>query len=358
MQKGITLQELATRIEDKKNRKRDLIAAKSEFRMEVDDSDTPVIRTSGRDMLTIRDIAHSQFASNLDIPAKYYNRMRREDPALLASNVNRWLEDDGDTKRMLRTVTTDDPELLGHTGSLRSHHSNRYQRIDDEEIMSVAIPVLSEIPDARVISCELTEKRMYLQVVAPRIEADVKVGDTVQAGVMISNSEVGAGRVVVAPLAYRLVCLNGMVSLEKFQQSHIGRPQDSTEDLWADDTRAAEDKAVLLKVRDMVAAAVDQTRFNKHVEAMKEMAARMITGSPVKSIEVLSNKIGLNSAEQEGVLKSLITGADLSAWGVINAVTHQAHTVESYDRSVEFENLGGQLLEMNPSEWTKVLEAA
>ena len=40
---------------------------------------------------------------------------------------------------------------------------------------------------------------------------DVVPGDTVQGGVIISNSEVGLGAVSVQPLLYRLVCTNGMV---------------------------------------------------------------------------------------------------------------------------------------------------
>jgi hypothetical protein len=43
---------------------------------------------------------------------------------------------------------------------------------------------------------------------------------------------------------------------------------------------------------------------------------------------------------------------------VLNAVTAQAHTAKSYDRAVDFENAGGQLLELSPKEWREVLVAA
>ena len=40
---------------------------------------------------------------------------------------------------------------------------------------------------------------------------EVKQGDTVQAGIIISNSEVGLGSLSLRTFLYRLVCLNGMI---------------------------------------------------------------------------------------------------------------------------------------------------
>ena len=52
------------------------------------------------------------------------------------------------------------------------------------------------------MSCEVTENRLYLKVVNHRLEMEVRKGDIVQAGVMISNSEVGLGAVSIQPLVY------------------------------------------------------------------------------------------------------------------------------------------------------------
>jgi hypothetical protein len=62
------------------------------------------------------------------------------------------------------------------------------------------------MPDIQFGSCELTEDYMYLKVVNPRLQDEVRPGDVVQAGVSISNSETGRGAVSVCPLVYRLVC--------------------------------------------------------------------------------------------------------------------------------------------------------
>lgn len=54
--------------------------------------------------LDILTTAHRQISTYLDIPLKYYERMRKEAPELLAYNVNRWLQRVEPAPRMLRTL--------------------------------------------------------------------------------------------------------------------------------------------------------------------------------------------------------------------------------------------------------------
>jgi hypothetical protein len=127
---------------------------------------------------------------------------------------------------------------------------------------------------------------------------------------------------------------------------------------WAEDTQLADDKAILLKVRDMVKAVVDETRFRAHLLKLQGLTEGKISGDPSKAIEVLSAKVGASEKEQGGILRSLIEGGDLSRWGIVNAVTAQAHSAKDYDRAVEFEALGGSLVDLPTTEWKRILEAA
>ncbi len=56
-------------------------------------------------------------------------------------------------------------------------------------------------------------------------------------------------------------------------------------------------------------------------------------------------------------MRHLIEGGDLSAYGLVNAVTHYSQDVEDYDRATEFEALGGRLIELTAGEWKSVVEA-
>jgi hypothetical protein len=114
----------------------------------------------------------------------------------------------------------------------------------------------------------------------------------------------------------------------------------------------------MLKVRDMVKAVVDETRFRATINKMKELAGVKVTGDVVQAVEVLSSVVSITEVERSGVLRSLIEGNDLSAWGVANAVTAQAHAATSYDRAVDLEAFGGQLLDLPATDWKRILEAA
>ena len=349
MKTGLTLSQLAAKIEGNQALKQDFIAPTATTTMQIQSDKVPVLELPGdQGTFPLLPLAHDQIAARLNIPRQYYDRMKTETPDLLATNVNAWFRHNPE-KRMIRT--------LG--GDVRAFLSNRYNRIENEEIASVVLPILADIPDVKIISAEITERRMYIQALTPRTVGEVKKGDVVQAGVVISNSEVGHGSVSISPLVYRLVCLNGMISADgRLRANHVGGRLEETEALYADDTRQADDRAILLKVRDHVRIAVDSVAFARRVEAMSGLTEAKVTGDPEAVIEVLAKKIGVTEGERAGLFRSLIEGGDLSAWGLLNAVTAQAHTAESYDRSVEFERFGGQLLELKKDEWKSILTAA
>ena len=347
MKPGISLSELARQLEERKTKKVDMIVPTSEMSLKA--REEIKLYVPGHGETPINEIAHNQLAAFTEVPGRYYDKMLNEAPALLADNINEWLHRDKKSVRLVR-------QLYGYT---RAFLSNRYQRIENEEIAEVALPILLSDPDLTVVSTEITDRRLYIQATTSRVTGDVKVGDPVQAGVIISNSEVGHGSVSVQRVIYRLRCLNGLILPDnKYRANHTGARIDDNEALWKDDTRKAEDKAILLKVRDMVQSAMDPTSFNRQLDKLRETTEQRITGNPAKAIEVLSQKLGVTEGERGGILRSLIEGGDLSRWGVLNAVTHQAHGARDYDRSVEFEQLGSKIIDLPASEWSQVAEAA
>jgi hypothetical protein len=57
------------------------------------------------------------------------------------------------------------------------------------------------------------------------------------------------------------------------------------------------------------------------------------------------------------VLRHLIVEGDLTAYGLVNAVTHYSQEVADYDRATDFEALGGKLIELPASDWRDVVTA-
>ena len=175
MKAGLTIQEMSKEILRQSQAKTDYLVNTANLRMEPWGNE-PMLRVldaNGRDQvepLTMKQTAHQQLGSYLDIPRKYYDRMLQQEPDLLAYNVNHWFQKQPE-QRMIRTID----------GHARAFLSNRYRRIDNLDIAKVTLPIIAEMPDARYESCQITDDYMSIKVVNPRLTAEVVPGDIVQA---------------------------------------------------------------------------------------------------------------------------------------------------------------------------------
>lgn len=351
MKYGRSLTELAMEIERQNKAKRDYLLDTRNMMMDADAENTMISlrndKTGETIILGVNEVAHNQIGANLGIPSKYYDKMRHENPELLAQNVNSWFQKDP-KRRMVRTLD----------GVTRAFLSDRYRRIDNAEIASAVLPIIADMPDAKIESCEVTDERMYIKVVNPRLTTEVVPGDIVQSGMMITNSEVGLGSMTIQPLIYRLVCKNGMVVNDaKTRKYHVGRGNEALEDftLYSDATLMADDQALLMKVQDTVKAVVDQTRFDKVIQMMKQAKdAKIVTANIPAMVELAGTDFGYTKKEGEGILDYLIRGGDLTLYGLANATTRFAQDVPSYDRSTALESVGYSILGMSAAQWNKL----
>lgn len=355
MKEGLSLQEMAAEIERQSRLKEDYLVDTRNLQMESFGSNVYLHMydngSEALEPLEVNQIAHRQLGTHLKIPAAYYDRMLAAYPELLAKNVNAWFQREP-SKRMLRTMG----------GTARAFLSNRYRRIDNLEIAKVVLPIIGQIQGARFESCQITDSRMYIKVVNTRLEAEVVPGDIVQAGVIISNSEVGQGSVCIQPLVYRLVCSNGMIINDaQTRKNHVGRVNNSEESflLYSEETLAAEDHAFVLKIQDTVKAAVDEARFSQVVGLMQAAKQAPMNTQDVPGIVRLTSKeFHITEDESTGVLQHLIEGKDLTLYGLSNAITRHSQDVESYDRATELESIGYNILSMPPRQWNRINQMA
>ena len=348
MKVGTTLSDLALELERQQKTKRDFIAPSQELSI-TSAGDALEMEIKGHGNFGISDIAHGQLAQRLEIPAKYYDRMRREDPGLLKINANTWLHKEKEN-RMVRTLD----------GAMRAFLSSRYRPLDNYDMASAVLPILGQNATT-VESCQLTEKRLYIKAVTTKIQMEVRKGDVVQAGIVISNSEVGMGSVKVEPMIYRLVCTNGMIAADSsLRKYHIAKnvEVDIAEEMYRDETRRVDDQAFWMKVKDVVRGSFRRDIFEKIVGRMKLATENPIEGNPVKVVEVVTKKFGLQDNEGGSILSHLIKGGDLTQYGLMNAITRTAEDIPDYDRATDFERMGGQVLELAKSDWREIALAA
>ena len=356
MKAGLTIEEMGREVMRQNQAKADYLIDTRSMEMEAYDSGVILRMLDGDandvvEPLDVGPLAHRQIGAHLKIPASYYDRLQAENPELLSLNVNSWFCRQP-AERMIRTLD----------GTARAFLSSRYRRIDHLEILQAILPVIGDMPDARFESCQITDSRMYIKVVNPRLQTEVARGDIVQAGVVISNSETGQGSVCIQPLIFRLICLNGLVVNDAAtRKNHVGRIQMAEENyqLYSDKTLQADDRAFLFKVQDTVRAAADEARFSMVVDMMREASnARMNTDDIPAIVKLAGKNYGLSESESEGVLNRLIEDHTYSKYGLSNAVTRYSQDIDNYDRASDLEAIGYNILSIGRPEWNRLNQAA
>lgn len=374
MKQGRTLVALAEELERQKSAAHDYKAPTTQIHLEVASKDEGKpelkLRLNGKGQFGITPLAHDQIGEHVGIPSKYYDRMQAEAPELLAQNVNHWFGKNPNT-RLVRTLD----------GNARAVLSNRYRTIDNWQVAEAILPTLIDQGSGlRVESCEVTDTRMYLKAISPKNEAIIQRAKEenaadlhppgwhesvaakniiVQSGIVISNSEVGLHSFRIEPLLFILSCYNGaIIPKAGMRRYHIGRHTDEAEipyEVFQDDTRVADDRALALKMRDSVKAAFDQMEFKKLVGTLTLTTARKIERGPEALSEAIEEVFGFSDKTKDGVLKQLVQSGDYTQWGLSNAVTAFAQDKAlGYEEATELERVGGDILVMNRDEWDKV----
>jgi len=354
-----TLQELASELARMQDTKHDFIVDTRRMSFVSDDdgsvlsSDTPT-STPGVCSGVVLDHAHGQIASRLNIPKKYYDRMRSDAPFLLDENVRHWFYKSPE-RRMIRMLD----------GNVRAFLSDRFRRLDNYDLMERSVlPALHDIEGLEFHVASLTPERLIMRAILPSLQREIglRVGDIVQAGFQFRNSEVGSAAFTVAPFIWKLDCLNGMVSnIGAMRAYHVGRRIEDTEEanvLYASDTLASDDRTFYLQARDAIRQAVSETSFDQTVDLIRAAGQSATIVAPVAATEKLAQTYSLNDGERDGVLASLARGGDLSRWGLINAVTDSAKDADTFDRQEEIERIGGMLLTVAGNDWGAIATAA
>lgn len=353
MKTGISLVDMAKEIERRKASKRDFVA--DTRKLEVASTGDKIVLQNGNAPLGefgIRPYAHRQLGEHLQIPAKFYDRLRAKHPDVLAHTVNQLLQREP-SRQMVRTLD----------GDMRAFLSDRYRPLDDSDLAEAVLPELLSMQDLRIESTQFTETRMYIKAVFPRIQTEVRKGDVVQSGIVISNSEVGAGSLQVVPMVFRLVCLNGMIAADYGQRRyHVGRraegDSESAFELFSDVTKRLDDAALWSKVRDTVRGVLKADVLTRIVERMREATEQRLEGSIEQIVEVTAQRFAYSETAKTGILRHLIEGADLTRYGLMNAITRQSQDEEDYETATKMEADGGALIELPQTQWREIVKQA
>ncbi len=365
--RNATLADLAALLRDQQARKADFVAPATSIRAEgarlVVEGTAPVLGPDGVTMTTgtytPTDVCDQGVADKLGIPAAYLRRMREHKPGLYDANVNAWL--DGDDRRFLLRCLR--PASGEGPGAARAFLSDGYKIIDN---LDVLLAVLDGVRQAgapvQVDGCDLTERRMYVRVVceqvrvlAPALLAGYRSPFTgasgadnpvVFAGFAITNSETGCGAFTLTPRLVVQVCRNGLtLTRDAMRAVHLGERMEEGMVTWSDNTRDKTLALITAKTTDAVAAYLDPGYVQRALAAIEKDAGRPVA-DPQEAIRTVSQRLRFTDAQQHDILAHFIRGGDVTAGGVMHAVTSAAQAQADADTAHEMESAALRALDI------------
>lgn len=292
-----------------------------------------------------------QIADRLGVPIPYLRRCRQEHVDLLDANVNGWLER-ADRRFLVRGFRVDDP---AETGIARAFLSDKYRPMDNLDVLMAALEGVAEAGvQVDVPEADLSEQTMRVKIRCPQIATLAPTllagyrspftgesGDelpVVFAGLDLRNSETGGGAFQLTPLLTVQVCRNGM-TLTKLaeRKTHVGGRLADGLIRWSQDTQDKARELVRATTRDAVATFLSPAFLEEQVRLLEVQAGAPVA-EPVKTIERVGKTLRWSQDEQERIVAMFVRGGQMTAGGVLNAVTAAAQEVESPDRSRDLED--------------------
>jgi hypothetical protein len=314
-------------------------------------------------VLPLRPKAEYQLAHRLGLPLTYVSRLRQDGHNdLVAYNFSQLLARDN-KNMMVRTLD----------GQVRAVLSDSYRILDNADLFLCAADTFKEA-GAQIWKARLWDDGFEIFAVSPTVAGEVKRDqdahggeghhwtrttgpDMQRAAVAIRNSETGCGGLQINFAAFRDVCSNGLIVSKGLSQIHLGRRREEEGLIYSEDTNAAESKAIWLKVRDAIRTAFAPEKFQQYLDRLNGLA-RTVIDDPTLAVTNVVSAYELSDDRRESILKALFSSNDLTGFGLVQAVTYQAHDLDNagdHEEASRMERIGGDLVGMADKEFAQLV---
>lgn len=288
----------------------------------------------GVERQTMHRHALTQAASIGNIPMAYVDHLTSiNDPELLAHNFNKMfgrLE----SRHLVRSV---------------DHHaraivSDKFRRLDSRPTVEMLIGAFQEV-GLQPYEGRYLETKVEIQAIVPQLYSPFP-GELVAFGLSYRNSDYGDGSFQVRGFILRPACTNGLVVENVLREVHVGKRL-SDDIQFADETYAADGRAMALAARDAVRAALGPAKIEEQLLRLK--AANEVRVDPTRAGETLRRR-GLTKTESESVVahfKSpdvVALPPNPSALRMSNAISWLANTTKDQGRRQELQDIAGSWL--------------
>jgi len=326
-------------------------------------------------------VADEGISAKLGINLAYLRKLRDERPDLWDANVNGWLHGND-----LAGIPPDNRQFLlrlfqaegDNIGVARALLSDSYKVIDTLDALMATLDGIRQAgTDVEFDGLDLTERRLYARVVAPQIrayapallagyrspfggeiympgrnwtpeqarQAAAREGHGYQpgsepilfAGFVVSNSEVGDGAWSITPRIVAEICGNGLqITADVARAVHLGSRHEEGVVRYTAYTQDKELALITARARDAVATFLSPAYLQAKITEIERKAGAPVT-RPEETVRQVAKAARFSDDMADAILAHFIRGGQITAGGIMQAVTSVAQTVDDADIAADLE---------------------
>ena len=251
---------------------------------------------------------------------------------------------------------------------MRAIVSDKFKTFDNVDLVQAALPQLMESEaEWQIVNGTVTDSRLYMRLKSLNQVAEPAIGDAMANGIMLRNSEVGMGSVEVMQMVWTLWCLNGCSSEKKSRHTHVTSAR-GTEDwsLLTSEAKDADNHALQLKLRDVVAGYTSRDSFDEAVEMFRIAHGDVVENGLANPAAVVDNVVKVLSLPKKsagdvmaGLMQTIqqpgYSNKPISRATIVNAVTAVAHTADADSIDDWYAN-GRAVLDLPRNQWETIAQ--
>lgn len=210
-----------------------------------------------------------------------------------------------------------------------------HKAIDNLELLNLVVDSLRDLPWRFCVDhCHERDGQIHLAVMAYDLGRNLEVGDKMNAGFFLQNSENADSETLACARTFRVSCENGaLLECEKGQSFTISKANTPPAN-WQS------------RIIDVINRSFSGDGIDTDLARFRATTQQMVI-TPYEFLCHLSAQGLITDNEQSDIQSEFTDAADFTMYGLINAVTQVAHGLRSNDRwtrAFQIERLGGEIL--------------
>jgi len=333
---SITIDQAIERVHDDRRERQDYLVPFGHFQLKLNDSGEIVARVQDREFRP-NDWALRQMAMKMDVPTTMVKKLTAHgrdvrDRELLVSIFQNGARDGRvDPEKNFRFRTYSD-------GTLRAFLTEKYAIVDNVWCLE---QLKKAFPNDELMFDHFRgdADNIYGNMRIPG--ADFKSDDSEYGGsIFVRNSEIGNGRVAVAPGIWRQICTNGMMGwAPAWSKVHLGEI-----DL----------ASLSAEILGGISKAIPHLREGFDLMIAAKQRVLQVDPSAMIAEVAIKHKLEANQAMQTLDAYGTHESSFRSLFGIVNAITRVAQKQKVDAEQFRLEEIGGQLCKLSDASWSRL----